>query len=564
MQKKLLFFFGVVFFFGVSVFSVSAEEINSYQVSIDILKDGKISVTERIDYDFGSESRHGIYRDIPVKYEARGGTYRLRLSDISVVDDRGKGIPFIESLKGSDKQIKIGDADSFVTGRKTYVIRYVVRRAINFFDNHDELYWNAIGTGWIVPIANARVDIRLSDGQEGVKGIRFECFAGVEGAKTPCSRKNLDGSLSFTQSSLLPGEGLTMVVGFPKGIVREPSGGEKFWEILRDNGILLLPIAVFIVYYRVWRKYGRDPKGRVTIVPQYEAPKDLSPAEIGLIIDEWEGTKDVVAEMLFLASQGFLSITRTEEKSLLIFTATDYVLKRLRIGEQPEKEFQKKLLKGIFGGKNEVKLSDLKQEFSDDLEKVKSDVNNSLKGRYFSGNPRTKRLAFVIVPFFLMWPLAIFLGETSGGYGFLSGFLSGLIMIGFGFFMPSRTLKGVLAREEILGLKQYIEVAEKDRINFHNAPEKNPQHFEALLPYAVALGIEKKWAEQFKDLDMQPSWYHGPVGSNFTAMTLVNDIGSFSDAASSTMSATKASSGGSGFSGGGSGGGFGGGGGGSW
>ncbi len=554
----------MVFSFGISVATASAEEINSYQVSIDVLKNGKIAVTERIDYDFGLESRHGIYRDIPVKYWAHNGVYKLRLSDVSVTDERNKEMTIDESLIGSDKRIKIGDADILVTGKKTYVIRYTVGRAINFFEDHDELYWNAIGTGWIVPIANVQVDVRFPDGQVHANDIRLECFTGATGDQASCYQEVSEKGINFMQTALLPTEGMTIVVGFPKGIVIEPSASMQFLETLKDNGILALPVAVFVMCFFIWRKYGRDPKGRVTIIPQYEAPKGLSPAEVGLIVDEWEGTKDVVAEILFLASKGFLSITRTEKKNLLIFTETDYILNRLRPDEQPEKKFQQELLKGLFGKKTEVKLSNLKQKFSDDLHAVKTKVYESLKGVYFSGNPRTRRAIFIMVPLFVAWPIAFFLTRDFGLYGGLSGIISGLIMGVFGFFMPSRTLRGVLAREEILGLKRYIEIAEKDRINFHNAPEKNPQHFEELLPYAVALGVEKKWAEQFKDLDMQSSWYHGPVGSHFTAMTLVDDIGDFSGVASSTMSATKASSGGSGFSGGGSGGGFGGGGGGSW
>jgi uncharacterized membrane protein YgcG len=564
MWKKLGLFGMMVFSFGISVATASAEEINSYQVSIDVLKNGKIAVTERIDYDFGLESRHGIYRDIPVKYWAHNGVYKLRLSDVSVTDERNKEMTIDESLIGSDKRIKIGDADILVTGKKTYVIRYTVGRAINFFEDHDELYWNAIGTGWIVPIANVQVDVRFPDGQVHANDIRLECFTGATGDQASCYQEVSEKGINFMQTALLPTEGMTIVVGFPKGIVIEPSASMQFLETLKDNGILALPVAVFVMCFFIWRKYGRDPKGRVTIIPQYEAPKGLSPAEVGLIVDEWEGTKDVVAEILFLASKGFLSITRTEKKNLLIFTETDYILNRLRPDEQPEKKFQQELLKGLFGKKTEVKLSNLKQKFSDDLHAVKTKVYESLKGVYFSGNPRTRRAIFIMVPLFVAWPIAFFLTRDFGLYGGLSGIISGLIMGVFGFFMPSRTLRGVLAREEILGLKRYIEVAEKDRINFHNAPEKNPQHFEELLPYAVALGVEKKWAEQFKDLDMQSSWYHGPVGSHFTAMTLVDDIGDFSGVASSTMSATKASSGGSGFSGGGSGGGFGGGGGGSW
>jgi len=109
-----------------------------------------------------------------------------------------------------------------------------------------------------------------------------------------------------------------------------------------------------------------------------------------------------------------------------------------------------------------------------------------------------------------------------------------------------------------------LEVAEKDRINFHNAPEKNPELFEKLLPYAMVFGVEKRWSKQFDGIyNKRPDWYSDPSGRVFTALILTDSLNSFRTVASSTM-ASKAGSGGSGFSGGGVGGGFGGGGGGSW
>ena len=133
--------------------------------------------------------------------------------------------------------------------------------------------------------------------------------------------------------------------------------------------------------------------------------------------------------------------------------------------------------------------------------------------------------------------------------------------------MPKKTRQGVLAKEHILGLKQYLTVAEKDRIKFHNAPEKNPEHFEKLLPYAMVLGVERDWAKQFEGIyNKQPDCYNDSSGVPFSALVLSNSLDSFQTKANSALASrpSSASSGGSGFSGGVSGGGFGGGGGGSW
>jgi uncharacterized membrane protein YgcG len=188
---------------------------------------------------------------------------------------------------------------------------------------------------------------------------------------------------------------------------------------------------------------------------------------------------------------------------------------------------------------------------------------------YFAGNPQTtqaKYFALYFVFLFIAFILILVLtGSTPGGYAVLS-FIASLGIAGvFAYYMPRKTKEGVLLREKILGLREYLSVAEKGRLKFHNAPEKNPSEFEKLLPYAIVLGVEKDWARQFEGiLRANPSWYEDPRGlDNFTALYFVSSLGDFSSDFRAT--AATAASGSSGMGGGGfSGGGFGGGGGGSW
>jgi uncharacterized membrane protein len=178
---------------------------------------------------------------------------------------------------------------------------------------------------------------------------------------------------------------------------------------------------------------------------------------------------------------------------------------------------------------------------------------------YFVSNPEKKRRWYkgfaVFSGFFGVWLSLILMQGDFLGYG-LGLFLCAPLSLLFAWLIPARTQKGVEAFEHIQGLKQYLTVAEKDRINFHNAPEKNPQEFEKFLPIAMALGVETKWAKQFADLEMsQPSWYVGPIGPHFSAVAFAGTLGDFSSQANSTMAA---SSGGGGSVGGGGGGGGGG------
>ena len=341
---------------------------------------------------------------------------------------------------------------------------------------------------------------------------------------------------------------------------------ESFLETLKDNWILFIPVIVLGILLNLWYAKGKDPKGRGTIIAQFDAPDNLTPAEVGTVIDEKVQNKDISSEIINLAVRGYLKITRIESKKL-IFKSTDYQLDKLKIEDGLDNDFDKKLVKGLFGSKDSVKLSDLKNKFYDDLAKIKKQLYKVVvKKGYFPRNPNKVRGVYAGVGIVLVF-ITFFVGPIFGGFGIFSLLSSAVLIIIFSFIMPVRTLKGVHAREHILGLKRYLSVAEKDRIEFHNAPKKDPKQFEKLLPYAMVLGVEKKWAEQFKDIySQQPGWYNDPTGAGFNSVVLANSLSSFSASANTTMVSrpSSASGGGSGFSGGGGGGGFGGGGGGSW
>jgi len=551
---------------------LAQEKIDNFETTIQLNQDSSLVIEEKITYDFGQALRHGIYRDIIIKYKARGGNYNLRVSDIKVVDENDQPYNFEVSYPNKYVRIKIGDADKEISGRKIYKIRYKIQRAINYFNDYDELYWNATGNEWSVAINKAKTLVFLP---QEIKASQLQkaCFTGSYGETKECSGNQAMGdsdhlvkTLVFEENNLEPQNGLTIVVGLPKGIINEPNFWQSAWETFKDNLILLLPLIILIFFLRWWYKYGRDPQGRGTIVAEFEAPDNLTAAEVGTIIDEHAQYKDLSAEIISLAVRGYLKITRLKEGKL--FKKTDYSLEQLKSADDLENKFDKELMQSFFSGGKEVKLSSLKNKLSKKLKEIVKLIYETVTNKgYFVKSPakvRTKYIIISVIFFFLAFWLG---GVFFGTLGVVSFIICGIIILIFSFLMPARTKKGVLAREHILGLKNYLQVAEKDRLKFHNAPAKNPAHFEKLLPYAMVLGVEKEWAKQFEDIYKQnPSWYNDSTLTHFTALAFVNNLHSFQSQAQSTMSyAHSASASGSGFSGGGfSGGGFGGGGGGSW
>lgn len=573
-RKICIALLGAGFLFFASP-ALAEEKIDKFITDIQLHSDASIQVEESITYDFGDAERRGILRDIIVGYNARGGNYKLRVSEISVVDENNNPYTFTTSYSGSNLQIKIGDADKLITGLHTYRIRYTVRRAINYFKDHEELYWNATGNGWEVPIGEAETIVRLESGLTDSDVMRT-CYFGPYGSTSVCDMSVITenqetgkpvSAVVFKAKDLDSYEGLTVVVGVPVGTIEKPPLAETIWEIVRDNGILLLPVIIFFWLFRRWKKYGKDAKGRGTIIPEYEAPDNLAPAEVGTLYDNRADRTDVSAQIIQLAVKGYLKIRREETGA--VFKSADYVFTKLKPSDDLTKSFDKEIMDNLFEKGETVKLSDLKFEFASTMQKIIKNLYEDLtKDGYFIKNPMMIKVKYLVSGCFTFF-LAFFIGVFFGFLGVFSMVVTAVIIIIFAFIMPALTKKGAETKEKILGLKLYMTVAEKARIEFHNAPEKNPERFEKLLPYAMVMKVEKEWAKQFEGIyNIKPSWYDDPnYNGVFTAAFLTSSLASFDTTAASDLGATvssSASSGGSGFSGGGSGGGFGGGGGGSW
>lgn len=544
---------------------VSAEEIGNFNVNLKINEDASLLVTENITYDFDDLMRHGIFRDIPIKYKTDAGNRKIDINVKEVLRD-GYSEPYELLKEGNNLQIKIGDAAVAITGQHDYQIVYVVTGAMNYFDDFDELYWNVTGNEWPVTINSvvAEFEFPILLNQED---IQANCYQGQFGSDFSCpiniSRQSVTAG---SNTALAPGSGLTLAVGFPKGIVIEPSQIDRFIGWLRANGIVFLPLIVLVVMFWLWYKKGRDPQGKGTIIAQYEPPAKLKPTLIGSLVDEKVDNRDITAGLIYLAQQGFIKIARIAKSGLL--GSVDYELELLKDSNSITSKVEKDIAEIVFGSAasrgTSKKLSQLKKDktMARKMKNLKHDISEAMVSNgFFVGNPAKIKGAYTSIGAFLVFG-SFFIG-ISGIWLFALA-ASGIIIAGFGFLMGKKTKLGAVTKEEILGFKEFLSVTDKDRFKFHNAPEKNPQQFMEFLPFAIAMGVEKQWAGQFKDMYIeQPGWYEGNYTGVFVMSHFINDVSAFSDKMNSGFS--QAARGGAGSTGGGfSGGGFGGGGGGSW
>ena len=575
---------------------VGREQIRSYLVDIVVERDGDIVVVEQIDYDFGSEERHGIFRDIPtrLRYDDRYDR-EYRLDGIKV--SGGPNTPTkheTEGLAGGLTRIKIGDADQTISGRHIYRIEYRVQGALNGFPDHDELYWNAIGQDWDAPIGTTIVAVQFQAGGN-IDASRIACFAGPRGSQLACrSRRVESGRAVFEGGSLDEREGMTVVVGFPKGVVAEPTPIlDERWSFRRAftvdplrlvlAGMVLVAVVggaarLYWLNGRDWRWHGsatevvfgstagtqRVPWGDGQVfAAEYTPVDDLRPGQIGTLIDETAHPLDVSATIVDLAARGHLLIEEVPKEGW--FGSADWRLKRqpTNTDKRTLLAYEHLLLDGLFEDGDEVLLSDLKTKFATRLKQVQDALYADTIARgWFAGSPSSVRARWVGTG---IGALVIAIGvlllvakTTTFGIVAVPPIVGALGLLAISGQMPRRTAQGTAVLRRTLGFRRFIEDAETHRAEF---AEKAGLFYE-YLPYAIVFGCVDRWAKAFDGLAMEaPSWY-GSSGA-FNALVFANAMSGFSDTTTSTLTSTPGGSGSSGF-GGSSGGGGGGGGGGSW
>jgi hypothetical protein len=530
--------FGVFFVPGRCAFAAARAQIDNFDATIRMNADSSIDVEERIGYDVGGDAAFWFYRYIPVRYivpELGKEKYALRLSEVAVTDKDGNPYEFVVSESGSSQEIKIGSKGVALTGKKSYVIRYHLAYPVRHGEAYDEFFWNVTGDNWPVPISKVEARVIYPEGiKTGGDDSHIKCYAGRPGSREACDRaeyilpdssQQVASGTVLSASDLAAGEGMTFVVAVPKGLMQKPTYlsyargmvEDTLASLAAESWVFVFPLLILIRMLLIWIRRGRDPKGRETIIPEYEVPDNLTPAELGIIMEERCGQREIIAEMIGLADKGYLSITKEE--------SGDYIFKKLKDPKGLENSFDYRLIDGIFRGSDTASLSHLRGNFAKTYRKIVDDLFESVyKKGYFYENPRKvigrySAWAFLIL-FVLMFGLST-LGDMEDA-GLESPFsprtifflvssliLSMVIITAFANKMPKKTPKGALIEERIRGFREYLRTVEKERLQFHNAPGRNQQDFEDLLPYAIALGVEDGWVDEFDGMCEAAPSSHG-------------------------------------------------------
>ncbi|NDC54953.1 MAG: DUF2207 domain-containing protein, partial [Planctomycetia bacterium] len=559
--------------------------IEDFAVAIDVDGAGMLDVVETIRLRFDG-SWNGIHRRIPVVYRtARGEDYRLRLSVVAVTDDRGAALRYELRQDRHYESLRIfvpGAADA----SRTVVVRYRVGRALRFFPDHDELYWNVTGDEWAFPIAAARARITLPG---ALVNLRVNAFTGPFGARERSATISVDGVRQAADEAFRPAgesppppggrhvveieasrplgirEGLTAAVAWNPGVIRRPSPREELLARAWDNlGPLLLaaalalaPVVAFAVLLRRWLVKGRDPATGPVVV-QYEPPAGLGPAEVGTLVDNSPDIRDLMALLVDLAVKGCIRIRQTAAGGWLSRAryAFDLLVPEDRWPALPGSE--RVFLEALFddrrgdpeaaasGVVSSVTSDALEHRFFKRLPDIRSAIFDGLvAGGHYVERPDHVVKAYVAAALTLGLVLAAapFVAAAvvprlaEAGVGILgvgAGVLTSIIIGGFGFVMPARTARGATARGAILGFQEFLTRVESHRLA---SLPLTPELFERYLPYAMALGVEGRWAKAFEGICQEPpQWYvgSGPVVS-FDPVVFGDDLGRMSAVTATAM-----------------------------
>ncbi len=611
--------------FSGSVFA--AERITHFDSDILILTDRSLLVTETIAVIAeNSAIRHGIYREFPTVYPHH------RWGSLGFQDKTGFSIVYIK-LDGEDVAWKltqqsngvrfyIGNPNAYVSsGPHTYEIQYTSTRQIARREGIDHLDWNVNGQGWAFPAERVTATVRLSSGDTITDYIAWTGEAGSQEVAYE-TKQGAKGSVHFsTTRSLRPFEGLTISLQLPEGLLTAPQAGA--YLLIKDNfkwivGLMLL-LLMPLFYIRAWLRVGRDPQKGV-VIADYHPVRGMSAAAHHFILNNAVSNETFAAAILSIAVKGYIRIEQktsktysiyklagpaVEKKNSALSPGENIVLKHLFVGNETHVELGGKYSRRIATGKKKLGHY-LKSEWREAIYMQNHRytwtglliglIALSFCGLHLSSTGFSF-LNFLPLSVFVFAAIALTRGKLRpvalGGIGLFFFHavknldlrmvdmpamisLSLLVAVIFAIFyvlLKAPTPFGQKILDEIEGFRLYLATAEQHRLEILHPPEKTPELFERLLPYAIALGVENRWSEQFAAVFKQqneqnkhysPAWYRSSGNNRFSSSRFAPSLGSglSSSVASASTAPSSRSSGG--ISGGGAGSGGGGGGGGGW
>jgi uncharacterized membrane protein YgcG len=555
----------VLVLFSPQVFS--EEKFLSFNSSIGVTQDGSLVVIETIVAQVeGQQIKRGILRDFPTDYRDRLGRKVTVSFDVLAVTRDGAAESFTTSRQANGVSVRIGHPNVMLPrGRHIYQITYKTKYQLGFFDQHDELYWNVNGNGWTFAMDEISAEVSLPVAVPAAD-LKAEAYTGRFGARGRdyVAETRGGGAVFRTTRPMGVGEGLTIVLMFPKGIIAAPTWREKLDRWLKDSrgevfGSAGLLVFLAFLYWR-WASVGRDPRSG-PVFPRYEAPRGLGPAGVRYLDKMACDDRCFASALLGLGQRGFLRI-RQIDKSLL--AGSTYVIERTGGATWTDWLPGDKAVSGIAPVKGPRTIG---QTYDPEVQMARAGLDGELK-RYYGEKLFSRNNGSVVVGTMIGAAVVWMMIMSNAAPLVIAGFAVVMVaaLVAAAKLMPAYTVEGRRLEDEVEGLRQYLSVAEKDDLALQKRPPRTPAEFAKFLPYAVALEVEKTWADAFTKVlgaaalaAATANYYSSSIGnSTFGGSSFTDSIGDMGRTISSASTPPGSSSGGSDSGGGSSGGGGGG------
>jgi len=299
--------------FLLSAFPLFAyERVTRFDVEAAVEEDASLVVVERIGvFAEGKDIRRGIIRTIPTDFTDTEGVRRRAGFELLSAELDGKPTPAVLERVGESLDIRLGDPDIFLShGEHLFTITYRTTGQLGFFEEHDELYWNVTGNDWVFLIESASFRMKLPGRNfgEGFTGVEF--YTGKKGEQGRNARLPGDGSVESI-GGVPPGEGLTVVYTWPKGIVAPPAGPAPALERWTASPLrmvhLAMPVILLVLMTVLWVLWGKDPPSQ-TIIPRFTPPKGVEAGFARYVRTMRMDDQSFAAMVLGVAVKGVLTV----------------------------------------------------------------------------------------------------------------------------------------------------------------------------------------------------------------------------------------------------------------
>ena len=540
--NHLKIFFILFLMFQFNFISAYAEKIKNYEVSIQINKNGTLTVNEVIDYEFDEKLKHGIYRDIPLNYKKLGFEMNKTFIKMNSIKRNGQPEEYTKKKFFEGIRYRVGSESTYVNSvekNSRYEFNYTVYNAISKNKGIHQIYYNAIGQFWTVPIENADVIISFENNQKIEKNEieKIEVSTGSYGESENNYEMHDDNGKIIIKSTeeFSPDTGLTFLLNLKTDKIK-PSILDKIKILFTINPFFITGplVLLFLTIYSfvTWLFFGKDP-AKKAIIPEFNTPKGISAMYAAYVNGTREPREILSVGVMSLLSKGHIKAEDEEGDGKNV----KYTKVENENGTLKEKldEEEKIVLEALSSGQDGI--------FSDNrsLYKSGSKVLNLLSDRY--SKVTYKKNYIFLTPFFLAVPILLFVTFAPTNKYFFQIFDYRIIL----FFLPAffslanliiilnkkilcsiaiiitlmlsiklgvemfilalcymilfivyfmvigkYTDKGLREKEYLKGMKMYIKTAEENKIQKFNDVDELVEYFKGILPYAVALGVKNE------------------------------------------------------------------------